>query len=210
MTPQQPRQPAPGPREGNARAVTLNTMTTNKANADDVRSIPCSAPLAVAELNHLWWGVCIGGRHYTGDIRHGRPRTKVEMIRKLSAREAKEHAEREGRMWLARERETNKFDTLKQLERHAARWCADNLGEQWVLLYDEGNPSIVIAGKGWIVTRIKTMNKLAKAWDKVPNSQRDFNHPSIKQLYRAWNTLLQEPNDQALRKIALAQGAGMR
>lgn len=149
-----------------------------------------SDELCVAELNQLWWGVCIGGRHYTGDIRYGRQRMKVEMMRKLSAREAKEYAQREDRMWLARERETNKFETLRQLERHASRWCETNLGEQWVLLYDEHNPSPVIAGNGWIVQRIKMMNKLAKLWAEVPNSRRDFDQPEIKQLYRAWDALM--------------------
>lgn len=153
-----------------------------------------SGPLVCAELDYLWWGVCIGGKHYTGQIKLRDPYRTVEMVRTRSAKEAKEMAEREGRMWLARERETNKFDSLKQLERVAAKWCEANLGDNWVLLYDAHNPSIAIAGKGWVKGRLKTMTKLGKAWDKVPNHKRDFDHPAIRALCRAWGGLFSEAN----------------
>ena len=148
--------------------------------------------LKVAELNHLWWGVSIGGKHYTGNVILNYPHRCVEMTRTLSAREAKEMAEQEGRLWLARERTTNKFDSLKQLERFAARWCEANLGENWVLLAgDRLNPCVAIAGKGWVRANLKSMTRLGKAWDKVPDSQRDFDNPAIKNLYRVWKSLFQ-------------------
>lgn len=155
----------------------------------------CSAPLVCASLDVLWWGVSIGGRHYTGDIVINNPFRKVEMIRRLGRAEAKSLSEREGRLWLARQTETNKFDTLKQLERHASRWCAANLGENWVLFDGaEHNPSRVISSHGWIKANVPTMNRLARMWAKVPNSKRDFDHPTIQKLYAFWEAQFKEPN----------------
>jgi hypothetical protein len=161
-------------------------------------SAPCSAPLVCASLQVLWWGVSIGGKHFTGDIVLHGPFRKVEMIRKLGRAEAKELSEREGRLWLSRQTETNKFDTLKQLERHAAKWCAANLGLSWVLFDgDRRNPSRVVASHGWIKDRAPAMNKLARMWGKVPNSKRDFKHPTVKKIYELWEAQFKEPNAKA-------------
>lgn len=142
----------------------------------------------IACLTHLWWGVSIGGRHYTGDIRHGE--TKIEMIRKLSGREAKQYAEEENRLWARRQRETTKFETLKSLERCAVKWCKANLKSPWLLLEnDEHNPNRAIAGDGEITERISVINELAEEWRKVPNHLREGKLWDT--VYAAWDELLE-------------------
>lgn len=150
-----------------------------------------STDLVHVSLDYLWWGVSIGGRHYTGKvIVRGEPDRHVEMIRKLSAKEAKEYAEEKGLLWLKRQWETNQFETLQQLERHALRWCEANLGENWLLLRgDHWNPHFVVGAKGWVKERVKDLNKLAKTWDETPDRLRDFDSPAIKKIYEDWNNL---------------------
>lgn len=145
--------------------------------------------LTIVALRHLWWGVSIGGRHYTGEICHGE-RT-IELERRLSVREAKELAEREGRMWLRLERTTNKFDSLEQLERAAVRWCEANLSDPWLLQeYTDCNPERPIAGAGYIKERIPLLRTLARAWAKVPNSGRTSETLAI--VDKAWQTIIRE------------------
>lgn len=144
--------------------------------------------LKIATLKHLWWGVSIGGRHYTGYIRHGFD-TKAELTRRLSAKEAKQYAEEMGRLWLARQRVTNKFETLESLERAAVKWCKENLKSPWLLLENDAlNPNRAIAGEGWIVDRIPVINELAAAWEKVPNRLREGT--LWDSVYRAWDAAL--------------------
>ena len=129
-----------------------------------------------AHLDHLWWGVSIGGRHYTGTVitEISGERKRVELERKLSLREAKEIGETEGRMWIHRiSRVTNKFDTMKQLDRHALKWCAANLPRPWVLMEnDHWNPNRIVGASDWDGKYIAKLNKIAASWDKVPNWQR--------------------------------------
>jgi hypothetical protein len=150
------------------------------------------SPLVYVDLDYLWWGVSIGGRHYTANlIIRGEPDRRVEMIRKLSAKEAKAYAEEQGLLWLARQRETNKFETLKQLERHALRWCEANLGENWLLLKGEHwNPSFVVGAKGWIEKRVKLLNTVASIWDKTPDHWRNPDSDLVKQIYKLWGSTL--------------------
>jgi hypothetical protein len=146
------------------------------------------AKYTVVELHSLWWGVCAGGRHYTGEVRVKGGST-VELRRKLSLKEAKELGETEGRMWLNRlQRDTNKFDSMEQLERHALKWCKENVEGDFLLLQDALNPSRVTAGRGPITERIPVMNQLAEAWDKVPNWERQGE--VWKETYKAWDSLL--------------------
>ncbi|MES2597194.1 MAG: hypothetical protein V4662_17740 [Verrucomicrobiota bacterium] len=145
-------------------------------------------PLVVVELHDLWWGVCIGGRHYQGSI-HRYPAESVELRRKLGRKEAKQMAEEQGRLWFHLENDTAKFDTLRQLYRAADKWCAANLGTNWICLRGSSaryNPSEVVAVRGKLEPYKKLMNDLAAEWDKVPNSRRDWERPEVKALYAVW------------------------
>ena len=143
-----------------------------------------------ATLDHLWWGVSIGGRHYTGEVTIDDVTT--EMIRKLSLKEAKEYADEKGLLWLRKQRETNEFETLESLERHALKFCEKEFKDEpeWALFeYDYWNPRRLIGGKGYIVDRKDTINAVAKAWDKVRDhcSEEEWNAYT-----EAWKTLVYE------------------
>lgn len=146
------------------------------------------APLKIACLDWLWWGVCIGGRHYTGHIHFENQR--IELERRLTLREAKEMSETQERLWrYCHERTTNKFDDWDQMARHARKWCRANLGEHWLLLErNKHNPNKVIAAHGPIKERARYINDLAILWDKVPNSQREG--VLWDQAYKLWRKLL--------------------
>lgn len=142
--------------------------------------------MRVAALTHLWWGVSIGGKHYTGEIHYDGP--TVELTRKLGLKEAKQMAEDEDRLWLPLERETNRFNTLKQLERYATKWCEKNLGDEWLLIHvDSHNPHRPIAGKGKIVPVLPAMTEVAEFWDKLTDTQREVVWDEI---YTIWRNLL--------------------
>lgn len=147
----------------------------------------------IAVLDYLWWGVAIGGRHYTGSVK-ARGKT-VELIRKLSRREAKELSEREGRMWLRHQTETNKFEDFKSMARHATRWCEQNMGADWLLQeHSDLNPERVIATAGYFKPRKRLLQKLALAWGKVPDSQRKGE--LWDQVYATYDALILPPSTQ--------------
>lgn len=150
-----------------------------------------TSPLIVVELHDLWWGVCIGGRHYQGTL-HGEGMKTVELRRRLGSKEAKRMAGEQGRLWMARETDTAKFDTLAQLYRAAEKWCLANLGANWICLRGHSarlNPSEVVAVRGPLVPYKRIMNDLAQAWDKVPNHRRDWERPEVKALYALWEKI---------------------
>lgn len=147
----------------------------------------------IVVLEYLWWGVSIGGRHYTGEIRY--QGQKVELMRRMSLREAKEYGEREERAWLRLQRETNKFDTLAQLERAAVKWCKANVPDPWLLQeYSDCNPERPIAATGFYRERLPRLRKVAKLWSKVPNSEREG--PTWDRFYRMFYHLIEAPNEK--------------
>lgn len=127
---------------------------------------------SIVALESLWWGVSIGGRHYTGEIKaNGHT---IELTRRLSGKESKESHGREGRLWLKRETETNKFETREDLEKAAVKWCRKHLSSDWLLIeHDIHNPHRPIAARGRFRNRLPVMTELAAAWDKVPDSKRE-------------------------------------
>lgn len=148
--------------------------------------------LKLIQVDVLWWGQCIGGRHYTADLRIiGSDLPRVELRRTISRKEAKELGETQELMWMRRlQRDTNKFDDMKQLGRWITRWADERCGDHWIALEDHLNPSRVLAARGPVKAAMPGLNQLAEGWRKVPNSRRDFNHPAIKKLYRLWRKML--------------------
>ena len=142
----------------------------------------------IVALKHLWWGVSIGGKHYTGEIVRY-PEPTVELTRKLSRKEAKVLAKQDGcPIWPL---EINRFDSLEQLERYAAKWCKENLGDDWLLLeYDWNNPNRAIAGQGYYKKVMPGINELARWWWLLTDSQREQIWSII---YKVWADLLKKP-----------------
>jgi hypothetical protein len=139
--------------------------------------------LTIYSLETLWWGVSIGGKHYTGHIDWRDSKGEFhrhELERKLSLRQAKELDPDAGeRYWKwGVKRVTNRFDTREQLERFAAKWVEDHAAKEgltdWLLIEnDSRNPNRPIAGNGYIVDRFPIMRKMAKMWDKTDNATRN-------------------------------------
>ena len=135
------------------------------------------AKLQQAYLNTLWWGVCIGGRHYEGTLKHSKDgkREDVQMIRHMSLRDAKAYAAEQGitggKRWQV-ERDTHKWETLASLEMFATKWCEDNLGDDWILYgSDSGclSPKPIIACKGWIRKHADELGVIYEEFDEVGN-----------------------------------------
>ena len=154
----------------------------------------------VYSLDVLWWGVSAGGRHYTGEICwQDASYHKHEVERHLTLREAKALGDTQFILWTERfSRTTNRFDSLEQLERAAARWVRKNAAvPNWLLIKHDGhNPNRPIAAKGWYVQRLPAMRALAKAWDKVPDGVRQSNRELWDAVYETWRKLM-EPPDKA-------------
>ena len=129
-------------------------------------------------LNSLWWGVCIGGRHYTGSLKWDDEETKTyhsyELERKLSLKEAKQYAEEMGITWGPVQRISNKFESLPDLENQAIKYCEEKFGDNWILFeHDTLNPNRVIAAKGWIEDRVEELTELYNKWDNLNDNERD-------------------------------------
>jgi hypothetical protein len=153
--------------------------------------------MKIVALRYQWWGVCIGGKHYTGSILQ-RDGPTIELTRRLSQREAKALAENDERLWLSRETTTNRFNSLSQLERIALRWCRSNLGDQWLLQrVDFNGPYLPIGGRGFIEERIPSLTNLAVWWDAVPDHRRT--DAVMDKAYDAWETLTKSPSNSYYR-----------
>ncbi len=151
--------------------------------------IPIKPFGAVYTLDPLWWGISIGGRHYTATIHWSEGPFKSdgsnyrhhELERDLSLRDAKLLDPEDGpERWQfgGRFRKSNRFETRAQLDRWAARWIeadAKRRGEStWLLLeHDSCNPRRAVAAQGWDKARLKLVNDLAEVWDKVPDWARE-------------------------------------
>ena len=137
-------------------------------------------------LRTLWWGVCIGGTHYTGEIHIGD--RIIELTRSLSRKESKELAEKDGRWWLAAETSTNRFNSSEQLQRVACEWCEKNLGKDWILLSrDAHNPRVPIGARGRYLRLIPKLSRIAIRWDKLSDAQREKQWNKV---YNAWKKTL--------------------
>lgn len=143
--------------------------------------------MTAVALDYLDWSVCIGGRHYTGEIVISQPFRKVELERSLSLREAKElrpdHSERvyDDPYF----RVTNRFDSFDQLVRAATKWCEANLIAPWMLLEHTNNDlRKILASSGVSETRVRTLNLIEAQWDKMTNAQRD--RETMDAFYAAW------------------------
>lgn len=164
-------------------------------------ALPIPAGCQIYSLDTLWWGVSIGGRHYTGNVRweegNGYPSHELEC--RLSLREAKELGNTQVILWTDRvNRTTNRFDTREQLERAATKWVTDHAAKSGVknwLLIDNNrhNPNRPIAAAGWYKSRVKPMKKLAEMWDKVPDHIRLSDEELWNKVYNAWYALLTPP-----------------
>jgi hypothetical protein len=152
-----------------------------------------------AHLDVLWWGVCVGGKHYTGKVIWHRdaPHESVyhELRRRLSLREAKELGETQERLWVHRvERDTNKFDNQGQIDRAALRWCKEHMPEPWALFeHDEHNPHRLIGtSAAWLLERQKVINDFAETWRKTSDRVREEKTVWDKS-YALWRKLLTPP-----------------
>jgi hypothetical protein len=126
--------------------------------------------MKIAALEYLWWGVSIGGHHYTGEVHH--PDGTEEMIRKLSRKEAKELSELEDSLFWPKE--TNRFETLADLEAAALKWCEKNLGDTWLLLHHNSyNPNHVIGGKGYTKKHLAGIEAYQKWWWSLSEADRE-------------------------------------
>lgn len=143
----------------------------------------------------------IGGEHFHAHIdyydRETKNFTKHELLRRVSRKEGKILAAKDGRDFFHYpwERDTHRFNTRKQAERYAIKWCTEHAKDlkDWILIYDDlHNPNIPLAGAGYIVERFELMAGLATAWDKVPNSVRE-DKTIWDGVYKAWDILL-DPN----------------
>ncbi len=178
-------------------------------------------------LDSLWWGISIGGRHYTGHVswtdkrrkKDGSDYHRHEIERSLSLREAKElwaerrepgDTERYWKMGLARE--TNRFETKEALERAAAKWVTAHCKHpNWLLINNNHiNPNRPIAARGWYEDRVELMTDLAAKWDKVPDHQRLTNGrettPLWDSVYQLWYLLL-TPGDDITAEVKAQAGA---
>lgn len=178
----------------------LNGSSTMSSDA-----LPIPAHSQIYDLDTLWWGISVGGRHYTGNVRWTDKEGHYqchELERKLSLREAKELDDTQLINWHGGYgRTTNRFDTEKQLERYAARWVegeAKRSGfNHWLLIEnDRHNPNRPIAAAGWYITRMTPMRELAKMWDKVPNGVRENNREVWDLVYDLWRQILTPPNEK--------------
>lgn len=161
---------------------------------------------AIYALDSLWWGVSVGGRHYTGMLKWYSPDGafhRHELERKLTLKEAKELGDTQVILWTSRfSRVTNRFDSLDQLCRAAARFVEDEVVKtngaikNWILIdNDIYNPNRPIAAAGWLKPRMGDMRKLAKEWDKVSNYIRENDKELWDAVYEAWDTLLTPPEN---------------
>lgn len=161
-----------------------------------------SSAIQVIGLEYLWWGVCIGGRHYTGYLKFYDEKgfNQIEVERKLSLKESKQYAEEQNMLWHKKlSRITNKFETRDSLEYHSLQWCEKNLKGDWLLLNgDMHNPSRAIGGKGWITERIPLINKITEIWDAIPESKRT--DEIYNETYNLWKSIL-EPTWKTQTKI---------
>lgn len=140
-------------------------------------------------FKYLWWGVCIGGRHYTGKVhwREGDEFKTHELERRLSLREAKEISGEKEILWKHHDRVTVNFDSLEQLERAAIKWVEKNATvPNWLLIHnDYWNPNRPIAAAGLYKKRVKSMRAFADFWAKVDDSKREI--PEVwDATYNAW------------------------
>lgn len=138
----------------------------------------------IAALEYLWWGISIDGHHYTGEIHH--PDGTHELIRKLSRKEAKFLSEIEdSRFW---PKETNKYESLKDLEKAALKWCEENLGLKWILLHHNvNNPNHVVGGKGFTKKRLKELEEFQKWWWGLSETERK---ERWKEGYDTWDKMI--------------------
>ncbi len=174
-------------------------------------------PGAVYTLDVLWWGVSIGGKHYTATIDWSEGERKTdgsnyhhhELERTLSLKDAKLLDPDAGeRYWISGiRRKTNRFDTREQLERWATKWVqadAKRRGETtWLLIeHDAHNPHRPVSSQGWDKDRLKLMTDIAATWDKTTNAQRG-NKVIWDRTYALWNALIARPgpiDQEDLRK----------
>lgn len=172
------------------KVVTMTEMNTIQATI-------CKKSVLIAELDYLNWGVCIGGRHFTGHItvntfdhsRHPDFPERIEIERRISRNEAKQWAEECGRLWAKWETKTNRFNTLEHLVRYATRWCNEHLGGDWMLIDDNWyNPNEVFAAKGSMEAKISVLNAFAEKWRKVPDYERTDS--TFNKWYNEWYKLL--------------------
>ncbi len=167
-------------------------------------SYPPIKPFGVVYcLDVLWWGISIGGHHYTGKITYYDAAGKWhshELERDLSLKDAKlldpDSAERRWRLGGVF-RKSNRFETRPQLDRWAARWVkADALkcgASTWLLIeHDTCNPRRPIASQGWDKNRLKLMTDIAEMWDKVPNWARTGMPSLWDAVYGTWGQLVAE------------------
>ena len=136
----------------------------------------------LAGLDTLWWGISIGGRHYTGKIKYnlGNEYKIVEIERKLSRKEAKQYSNEEERYWLKWSLETCKFEKLEDLERRATQYCKENFADNWLLVdNDWHNPNRVIAANGIYLNIVPALNELYEYYRKLSNIQIEDNWDKI-------------------------------
>lgn len=136
----------------------------------------------MAGLDTLWWGVSIGGRHYTGKIkyRNNGEYKFVEVDRELSRKEAKQYAQEQDILWARICLQTNKFETLENLERRAAQWCEENFGDNWLLMDNDWyNPNKVIAAKGKYLKIVPALKELYEYYKKLTDIEIEDNWDKI-------------------------------
>ncbi len=156
-------------------------------------------PGEVYWLESLWWGVSIGGRHYTGKIHwydSDNEYQTAEIERPLSLKEAKllDPDRGEGHWRLGGVfRKTNRFDTKDQLERAATKWVKGHTKAPiWMLIdHDIHNPNRVIGSSGWHSERVDQMDKVAAVWNKLDNRTRE-DKKLWDVTYKAWRWLISE------------------
>lgn len=190
----------------------------------DCPKIPRDAQ--IYSLDSLWWGVSLGGHHYTGHVnwsekrraKDGSSYKRHELERRLTLREAKElwseqrepgQTEQYWKMGLARE--TNRFETKADLERAAVKWVTHHCRyPNWLLIDNDWiNPRRPISAQGWYKDRVPMMAELAARWDKVPNYQRLVNGHEPTEIwnsvYRLWYLLL-TPGDDITAEVVKQAG----
>jgi hypothetical protein len=156
-------------------------------------------PLWIAELTDMWWGVCVGGRHYTGHLsiinfecqRHPQFPKRIELERRLGRGEAKRMHEKDGFQWLRYPTMTNKFNSFDHLVRYAKRWCEQNLGDEWLLIRDDWyNPNEVLDAKGPMKEKIAALNALSEEWSVIQKTGKDNNKKIWDRYYKKWDKLI--------------------
>lgn len=156
-------------------------------------------PLWFVELDIMWWGVCLGGRHYSGHLtvedsnhrKHPNFLNRIEIERKLSRGEAKRMHERHERLWLNRQTITNQFNSREHLARYATRWCRQHLGnDDWIVIEDNWyNPNQVYAAKGRLESKVVLLNDFYKKYKEIPNHVLE-EKKTWNKIYKTWYKLL--------------------